>query len=994
MLLINLMAWYYGVNNSELYGSNFSTVLADAPPPLDDTCEEDDNEIVFRNETKKSKKFNEKTVASPVKKRHLSDDFNDKSKLDGSVPNGENSLKCEQEGTESVEEDFGDFASFADFGSAFGQDSTSGGESQGWSTSNENSVKSFPVENTKRSPQEQPGNKLIKDNDDDEFADFAAFQEHDSSPNNQENVPDEGLYQRNSNSDWFNKSTLESKDISSNGVMESDDDGDFGEFASMENTITSPEEMISENSKSTQIQPILDHSLTSQGKMSSEDDSKSEEVSISKERNTVWCNGDVAGKKSVNHLGERIVNHNPEESLHGIDKDNSSSLEELSLSEQDNKVGTERTTTKVVLLENTSNSTDSEQKSRPVETNLSVEDTCEEYHPGNSSITVQKPNEQDQTVNSKERDQENSLLSKNKGTEESEMSEQDEKNSRNVNLNDSSASRHGSESERLPDSGESKDDSFGEFADFSNHSLKETPIDNSENGEFVDREKESSGDTPEPKTVDRNGIDTVQTKTASPGDKGDDDDFGDFGAFVENNRKSESVFVAAESKPKSSFNENKDDDDSGGFGAFEANSRNDLPDYKNIDNDSFAKFGAFNPDDKPLPSEDQSSDDFGTFGTFKSNVIDSGKDDDDDDDDKGDSSDFGGFESRGKDSQKVDDDFGSFDSKAKHFQKSDNNTDDFNDFGSFESDTKDPHKDDDDDDDFGNFGNFESNNKDFQKDDGKNGDFGDFGSFESNAKDSLKDHEDTDNFGNFGNFESNAKDLGQHSKSDGFGDFDAFNSQAADAVKKNESDNQFGNFGTFESKEKANDLSFGDFGAMNSQTTDLQKKNESDDEFGDFGAFESPEKTEDHSHSSFKSLNASESKKEEPAEKTKENNRCGDIRTSHFSTKETTQNNLNNSGQTDDDFGDFSSRNDQKSEGFRTFSSDTAYSSVSLNSSPRKTVDLKPKTETSSHFSPGMSVVIKQVEHPISMCFTSELRQISGCQCDILSTRVERRLHG
>ena len=43
---------YYGVNNSSQYGSNFSSVLADAPPPLDDTFEEDDDFVLTNKGTK------------------------------------------------------------------------------------------------------------------------------------------------------------------------------------------------------------------------------------------------------------------------------------------------------------------------------------------------------------------------------------------------------------------------------------------------------------------------------------------------------------------------------------------------------------------------------------------------------------------------------------------------------------------------------------------------------------------------------------------------------------------------------------------------------------------------------------------------------------------------------------------------------------------------------------------------------------------------------
>ena len=183
------MAWYCGVNNSQLYGSNFSTVLADAPPPLDDTFDEDDNEIVFRNDVNKSKKqIKEKeNVSADVKKRHTNDDFNERSKVGSNVANGGNAFHFEKEdqgsGDLEKEDDFGDFASFADFGSAFGRDEISGEESHGWFGDEESSGNSFDAENTTGSQDEQP------DSAGDEHDDFAAFQQNESNTKSRGNFP-------------------------------------------------------------------------------------------------------------------------------------------------------------------------------------------------------------------------------------------------------------------------------------------------------------------------------------------------------------------------------------------------------------------------------------------------------------------------------------------------------------------------------------------------------------------------------------------------------------------------------------------------------------------------------------------------------------------------------------------------------------------------------------------------------------------------------------
>lgn len=952
VLLIHLMARYYGVNNSELYGSNFSTVLADAPPPLDDTFDEDENEIVFRSDANKSKNYNEKIIASPVKNSR--DEFNDQSKLDGSVPNGETSRKRELQKPDVEEDsDFGDFAGFADFGSAFGQDSASSGETQGWFEGNENSVKSFPAENVRESQQEQSADIDVND-EDDEYADFAAFQEIKGSPNNQEGIPSGDFDQRNSNSDWFNESSLrESNNISTNGSLdvESDDD-DFGDFTSMENTISSAGES---DSKSTSSQPVLELS-TSQGRTSTEDNFKPEEVSIKNDRNTVQCNGDLAVEKSDNHQGESIDNHSSDGSLLDAGKEDHNSHRGVSLSEQNDECGTDKATTKVAPLENSLSSTDSDQES------FSVAVAQDEYHPIDRSVAVQIPNEQDQTVNNNEGYQKNSLLSQTNGEEEFERVEQDEKNSSKANLHNSSACDHDLETsikKLLPENNEPNDDSFGEFADFNDHSLQQTSIDHkNDNEEFVDKETDNSVATRVEGVVDE----TLKTKTVSAVDDEDDDDgFEDFGSFKENHQKEENDSnVVVDSKPKSSSNENEGDDDFGEFGAFESNNEDKPKD--NSRNDSFGNFDSFNSEDKQVPSNDQSSGDFGDFGAFRSNAIESRKDDDDN---NGEFGDFGGFESNAEGPQKKGEG-----SNASGSQKGDDDDDEFGNFGSFESNTKDSPKkvECDIDNDFGDFGSFASNVKDSQKVNANNNDFGVFGSFDSNSKESHEDNGNTDDFGDFGSFASNTKDSGEETQSDSFGDFGAFNLQATDSVKNNESDNEFCDFGAFESKEKA------------------------------------VVPNVDHGHLN---VNGSQSSKT-PLEKVKDNNTFGDHRTSDMQgsgqIKQSTQDhefgvfgsnskNLNNSGQIVDDFGDFSGGNDKKSDGFATFSISAARSSVSSDVSSGKSVDLKQQGRGMfSHFSPGISVVIKQAGDPISVCFTSELRYSSGCQSDVLSSRVDRSL--
>ena len=923
------MAWYYGVNNSELYGSNFSTVLADAPPPLDDTFDEDDDEIVFRNDVSKSTKCSENNVVSPGNKRLSSNHFelSDKSRLDGSVPNGEASRKLEQEGSKNaeMEDDFGDFASFADFGSAFGQGNTTSGEQ-----------------------------------DDDEYDDFAAFQENEISPKTLENIPNGSSDPRKSNNDWLNKSAVEIKNVSSNSSydMESDDD-DFGDFACVENTISSHKEnALKTEDNSAVSQPDVAASLKSQGKTVKDDNNyfKSEEVSISSEGNAIQCSGDLADKRSINHSGEPTVNQSSNGSLRYVNKEDCNSL-----GEQNNENETGEATARDLSLENSSSCADNDQELRPLG-DLSVTISHDDdYSRGISSVH----NEEVKT--NKERDQASSLLAVNDKKEESDNTKKDEKSN-------SSTCESGLETEKPPENVDSNDDTFGEFADFNDRSSKETSLDNNEMEESVDRKMDNSSGIA-PKFVVGVADGPIQSETAPLEDGDSDNDFGGFGSFEENCVKkggSESDFEATDLKPNSQSNENEDDDDDsfGGFGAFESNKGI----RENGHDDSFGKFNAINSSEKPFSNEDQRiEDDLGNFATFSSNASDSQKGDDSS---KGDFGDFGSFKSNDKGSQ------------------AEENDNEFGNFGDSESNTKISEKDDDDDGDFGEFGGFESNGKDSLKVENDD-DFGDFGGFESNDKDSQKD-DSGNHFGDFGGVtcKSDAVESPKQDNAEDFGDFGRYKTKNGikDSLKSNDNtDDDFGDFGSFESKAKHSEQhphsnNFGDFGTFKSQTTNSLKK-DGVDEFGDFGAFESKVKSVDDSHSNVKKSQT----------QTKENDTFGDVRTSEsleFGAFSSNSKNVNNSGQTNDDFGDFSGGRDKKTDGFASFSSSASHSAVSVDSPSRKNVDLKQHgTGTLSHFSPGVSVVIKQVGDPISACFTSEQRHVSGCQCDILSTKVEKRFH-
>ena len=935
------MAWYYGVNNSELYGSNFSTVLADAPPPLDDTYEEDENEIVFRNEGKKSKKYNGETAASSIKKSHSSDEkFNDKSKPhDSQLPNGE-----EQPGGQgSVEEDsdFGDFAGFADFGSAFGQESS--GESQNWFTGDENSVNS-----------PQAVKETNHQQDDDEYADFAAFQDSDSSLN-QENIPNGGSEQGNSNtSDFYNcnKNGIGNRFNTSNDM---DSDDDFGDFASVEKTTRRPEDIAPENN-SVEIQPDLEKKSTSQGRTCAESDVKPDQVDIRSERSIAQCNGDLADENVVNHHGESTVNHTSEASP-------------CANKGQKNEFGTKIDPS---VVEKVSSAAVINEESRPLN-NSSLAVKHGDKHPSDSSMGIPE-REEDQIKNNVGDSRKNSVLASDRGKENSESSiKADDVSTTKDNLISSNMCDQGSEAEILPEN----DDGFGEFADFTGPPMKQPSIDDNDDKEICDENTKT--DSPEmsaPIAGKENEGATYVGVASEQGENGDDE-FGDFGSFDRRpDSENTNDFVMVDSKAECATSKyNDDDDDFGDFGISDAGEKT-LPseDQGNDDfgtfnsatkdsnddddgSDDFGDFGISNSEEKTLPSKDQGNDDFGDFGTFTSAT----KDSNDEDDGSDDFGDFGISNSEEKALPTVDQDdddfgdFGTFDSNINDSQQDNNGKTDFGEFGAFDSRTKDSNNDDGDDD-FGKFGTSNSEGKTSPVEDQDNHEFGDFGTFHSNTNDSKKDDDD---FGDFGSFESNTKDDQKGDcNSDSFGHFGAFDAQAKDSLEKNERDNELDDFGTFDSKEnnvpKKNqrNLNVDDFNAVESKD---------DNKFGDFRTSDSPQRSQ-----------------------VKKN-----VQNDEFGAFDSTSKKVNNSKGSEDDFGDFSSGKGKEG----SFTSSTAsHSSVSSESFPKKNEDLKQRGTGTSYFVPGNNVIIKQVGDPISLCFISEQRHISDCQCDVLSSRVEKSL--
>lgn len=924
------MAWYYGVNNSDLYGSNFSTVLADAPPPLDDTFDEDDNEIVFRNDVNKSKKYGEKPVASPVKKTQSSEEkFTEKSKLGGSVQKGKNEHDTEEGDEES---DFGDFASFADFGSAFGQGNGSG-ESQDWFTSHDNSEKSLQSWDAKSS-QQGPSNNVENGVDD---SDFAAFQANEDSVNIQESLPNGSSHQGNSDSDWVNKSALTNSNINGSYDLESDDD--FGDFATTENATTNPG-----------VTAVKDVD-----------------------------NGETADKKSVAHHGDSTVDVNTKALFHDDSKKDCDILKE-SLSEQNNEFKTEKDTAPDVSSERFLGfvgSNRGDQESRQLDS-LSAEATSSEI-----PTTVLADSEEGVHINS--------VSSKSTRIKQSTNGEQltgkkcNTVDSQNYTTLEKDAAKLSPEPSELCNG-----DDFGEFADFNDMPLQQS---SGHNG-LVQKDISPvapEGENDEVVKGDSSFVGTASKRNKYYSDDDDDDDFGDFGSFEKKHGKkdetsSDSIPVDAkltESKvnndpfvAKASSIQDKDiDNDFGDFGAFEVNH-----------SEKEERTGSVDSEPKPMSNQEKDKDDFGGFGAFDSFSSDTRED-------KDQNNSIGSCSASDLEEKPLQiegqnsDDFDSFRSSAMNSQKGcDGSSANTETFGSFESNIKDSHKDNERSKDFGDFGTFESSVENSLNNGQCNDDFGGFDGNESNTKSVQERDKNTDNFGDFGSFEANSKDCeSQNKNTDDFnGDFGSFETNAKDSERHNENGDDFGDFGSFESNTKdfGQDAQsgFGDFGAFKSQ--DSIKKDGGDDDFGDFGGFETAE--ERVSEQKFEGFKASSTKGE-----LKQN-----IQTNEFGAFDSKSKNLCTAKQTDDDFGDFSHGKENKSGGFASFSSPNSNLTGSLGASTDKNTSIKQqKTEILQHFSPSINFMIKQARDSISVCFTSELKNKFNSQCTILSSRIGKSLH-
>ncbi|EDO36762.1 predicted protein [Nematostella vectensis] len=94
----------YGLKNSNLYGANLGSVFADGPPPLDDTLEDDDGDIVFRdNQSKLAANLSDTSKASQLCNESIN----------GASISNQNTSPDPSDNTK--DDDFGGFASFGNF---------------------------------------------------------------------------------------------------------------------------------------------------------------------------------------------------------------------------------------------------------------------------------------------------------------------------------------------------------------------------------------------------------------------------------------------------------------------------------------------------------------------------------------------------------------------------------------------------------------------------------------------------------------------------------------------------------------------------------------------------------------------------------------------------------------------------------------------------------------------------------------------------------------
>ena len=843
------MAWYYGFNKSDLYGSNFSTVLADAPPPLDDT-EEEDNDIVFRNQGKKLETKSEKPVSPLLKKLYSQSsgdesnfDITSKSPVDDQFSSDDKPSDQDKEvhNDQQPESDFGDFAGFADFNSAFGQENGDKPSNQAWFNSEGNG--SFVIngelemtENTQITD-DRNVNKCTYDNE---------VVSNGRSPENG------SVRSLNQSKVWSNKSS------SSCSSHEVDSDDDFGDFSSVisnhgsSESVTLEENGVKGTKKSSEMEArasgnesfdngsqdhgIIQHSNSGTKQfgavcISDENSEHQQETNasghdeksgfdvphtIGNEKECLDTNTlceedeDFEGLVSFSYDPKNSGDEDPcSDSEHGfIGEDHGSHIEKHAVDnhygkittslplphdqEEVSKSDTQTSPTKRelkdrqnVICNNSGTATSKEELSKQ---KLTQSPTSKSI-PDKSYSDSCNVNRDVETMNSINSDVGEDFIS---STTQSQ---------RHLNL--VAENPEGSRITGLKNQLESYD-SFGEFSDF-----------NSSTEQSTTSLKGLQIHSQDPETDDVN----VPTNSLCHSDQDD--------------------------KEKSlNGTESKDYSDIGELNSSDFQLRSSLQGTSNVD--SFGNFGTF--DFKPgksttkLKVADNFGNEFGEFGDFSAQTGDSLNQYDNDDK-------FGAFrafasqpdsesEKEESDDLKADDafeedqnsdsfgDFGRFDSNAEHSSTRVKNEDDkFGDYGSFASPIVSSSKQNDSADSFGDFSAFDCQSKNPPNNDHKENNFVGCVTFESSIKDSQTENQSADDFGNFGVFDSQSKcvdDFGhfespntgespteQNLVKDDFGDFDAFGTQNPSFNTQN-----LGEFGDFSDANASDYSGFADFSSL------------------------------------------------------------------------------------------------------------------------------------------------------------------------------------
>lgn len=682
-------------SSSNLYGSNLSTIYADGPPPLDDTLEEDDGEIVFRDKSPRKEspepKF-DNDKSGPVSGES---DFNPWSKNDTKQK-------------DVAADDFGDFSSFADFSSAFGGDTKSQNESS-WFKNGDNDQSSvtnfnhnFPnhqggisvssrknVEKTEGNTSKDDDFGCFSGGDDSDFDDFSAFKsnnENTTTKKTEENSSKDCQGSENSES----KKTTKSDELFKNDkfIQGSDQfnhslgqnakksnfgsDDDFDEFGSSEGAPTLNGQSMSptnhSNTSSAQNVTSNTHSASKPTCFSDDDDDDFGDFSSSS------FDDDSGGTTKSPDL---IIN-SQQTNVSSPPKANE--LQNANISES--SIQSDRG------IESEHNSTESKDSNEPTqlpqynESGKKLEKNWEDTSDKDNGFTKIDQSKENITMDDKNNDDEfGEFSTSGSGTSKTDKIKSTELSSNNIvdedgedfgelkvgstpslpNLQDGEIGAVTAPNEENDKNDNDDDDGFGDFGATSPPSATSPHCNSDNDDDFGDFGSGINKHSSQSNDVDEFGGFEVASSTSTEGKpKGDGDDFGNFGAAPATSKSD--FHSSADTAPD-------DGDEFGDFGSVPATSKPDLSDAEaanDDDDDDFGDFGSVpvtNKSDHHSNAVAADDDDFGDFGsvpvTSKPDHHSNAVADDDDD--------FG--------------DFGSASTTSKPDHHGNNDDDDFEDFG-------------------------------------------------------------------------------------------------------------------------------------------------------------------------------------------------------------------------------------------------------------------------------------------------------------------------